>query len=58
MKFKFANIATDQKILEIARKEAFEIIKEDPDLMKPEHFCLREELVKRYSDSVDLAKVS
>jgi ATP-dependent DNA helicase RecG len=58
MKFKFANIATDQKILEIARKEAFEIIKEDPDLMKPEHFCLREELVKRYSNSVDLAKVS
>jgi ATP-dependent DNA helicase RecG len=58
MKFKFANIATDQKILEIARKEAFEIIKEDPDLMKPEHFCLREELLKRYSNSVDLAKVS
>jgi ATP-dependent DNA helicase RecG len=58
IKFKFANIATDQKLLELARKEAFEIIKGDPDLLKPEHSCLRKEFIKRYSDTVDLAKIS
>ncbi len=58
IKFKFANIATDQKILEIARAEAFEIIKEDPELLKPEHSTLRKEFLKRYSDRVNLAKVS
>ncbi len=58
IKFKFADISTDQKLLELARAEAFEIIKEDPELEKPEHFKLRKEFLKRYSDRVNLAKVS
>ncbi len=58
IKFKFANIATDQKLLELARKEAFELIKEDPNLSKPEHSGLRKEFLKRYSESVNLAKIS
>ncbi len=58
IRFKFADLATDQKLLELARAEAFEIIKEDPNLTKPEHLKLRKEFLKRYSDRVDLAKVS
>ncbi|MDW8109422.1 MAG: ATP-dependent DNA helicase RecG [Candidatus Kryptonium sp.] len=58
IKFKFADISKDKNLLEIARSEAFEIIKEDPNLLKPEHFILRKQFLKLYSDSVDLAKVS
>lgn len=58
IKFKFADISKDKELLELARSEAFAIIKEDPDLSKPEHSKLRKEFLKRYSDSVNLAKVS
>lgn len=58
IKFKFADISKDRELLELARSEAFAIIKEDPDLSKPEHSKLRKEFLKRYSDSVNLAKVS
>lgn len=58
VKFKFADISTDKELLEMARREAFEIIKQDPDLSKPEHAGLRKEFLKRYSDEVNLAKIS
>ncbi|MFN3134379.1 MAG: ATP-dependent DNA helicase RecG, partial [Candidatus Kryptonium sp.] len=58
VKFKFADISTDKELLEMARQEAFEIIKQDPNLSKPEHAGLRKEFLKRYSDEVNLAKIS
>lgn len=58
IKFKFADISKDEELLELARSEAFEIIREDPNLLKPEHSKLRKEFLKRYSESVNLAKVS
>ncbi|CUS81771.1 ATP-dependent DNA helicase RecG [Candidatus Kryptonium thompsonii] len=58
IKFKFADIAADKEILEIARQEAFELIKQDPNLSKPEHAGLKKEFLKRYSDEVNLAKIS
>lgn len=39
-KFKFANIITDQDLLREVRKDAFAIIREDPDLQKPENAFL------------------
>lgn len=37
LNFKIANLATDQKILDAARKAAQQLIKDDPDLKKPEN---------------------
>lgn len=37
LNFKIANLATDQKILDAARKAAQQLIQEDPDLQKPEN---------------------
>jgi ATP-dependent DNA helicase RecG len=39
--FKFASLVRDQKILEQARQDAFELLKEDPELKKEENLNLR-----------------
>ncbi len=58
VKFKFADISIDKDLLEIARREAFELIKQDPNLSKPENAPLKKEFLKRYSEEVNLAKIS
>lgn len=42
MKFSIANLVKDLNILEIARKEAFNILKEDPGLINPRNKMLRD----------------
>ncbi len=44
--FKMANLVRDFDILKQARKVAFEILQNDPQLKKPENRAIREELLK------------
>lgn len=53
-----ANLLRDVKILEAARKEAFEIIANDPAMERPEHRLLRYAMERKWRDKLELATVS
>ena len=55
---KVANILRDAKILEAARKEAFELIMKDPAMERPEHRLLLQAMERRWKDKLELATVS
>ena len=55
--FKIADLIKDKDLLLKAKKDAFELIEEDPNLIKFENRYLRENLLKRFSDKVELARV-
>ena len=55
--FRVANIARDLRILEDARKEAFEVIEKDPDLTDPSHRYMKEVLRERWKGRLELASV-
>lgn len=54
---RFGNIVQDMEIMELARKEAFELIHTDPNLNFPEHRLLKENLYRRFIGKVDLIHV-
>jgi len=56
--FRIANIARDTAILSEARKAAFEMLKDDPNLEKNEHEKIRELLFSRWNNKINLADVS
>jgi ATP-dependent DNA helicase RecG len=56
--FRVANILRDGRILEEARKEAFSLIENDPELAKPEHAGLKPELLRRWGGRLELAGVA
>ncbi len=49
--FKIANLTKDQRILELARNIAQEVIQQDPMLAKPEHLLLSKEVEKEIKRS-------
>lgn len=55
---KVANILRDAKVLEIARREAFELVMNDPLLSLPGHKLLRNAIERRWKDKLKLATVS
>lgn len=55
---KIANIIDDYELLIMARKNAFELVAEDPALTKPEHRNIRQVLLARFGDSLGLADVA
>jgi ATP-dependent DNA helicase RecG len=55
--FRIANLMRDAKILADARKEAFRIIEEDPELEKEEHQLLRYMLEMFWKDKLEFARV-
>jgi ATP-dependent DNA helicase RecG len=55
---KIANIIDDYELLIMARKNAFELITEDPSLTKPEHKNLRQALLTKFGESLGLADVA
>jgi len=54
--FRFASLLRDTKILEEARNEAFNIVKEDPTLAN--YPRLYKEVLKRWGESLELAGIS
>ncbi|KPJ57164.1 MAG: ATP-dependent DNA helicase RecG [Deltaproteobacteria bacterium DG_8] len=55
--FRVANIVRDVKILNEARKEAFQLIEEDPRLSLPEHSATKMVLKERWKGRLELASI-
>jgi len=54
---RFSDILADKKILQKARKRAFEIISNDPQLLNPENKCVRERYLEKYKEKDKLGDV-
>jgi len=55
---KIANIIDDYDLLVMARKNAFELVRCDPTLNRPEHKNIRRALLAKFGDSLGLADVA
>ncbi len=55
--FRVAHIIRDTPILIEARKEAFRLIQEDPELAQPSHAGLKDILIKRWKGRMELAAI-
>jgi ATP-dependent DNA helicase RecG len=55
--FRVAHIIRDTPILIEARKEAFRLIQEDPELVHPSHAGVRDILTKRWKGRMELAAI-
>ncbi|MGD0785546.1 MAG: ATP-dependent DNA helicase RecG [Sedimentisphaerales bacterium] len=56
--FKIANIIDDFDLLQMARKDAFELVEKDPMLTSVMHKNIRAELVRKFSGSLTLVDVA
>ena len=55
---KIANIIDDYELLVMARKNAFELVRQDPMLTENEHKNIRRALLAKFGDSLGLADVA
>lgn len=55
---KFTDLVKDQRIIQIARDDAFKLITKDPQLRLPEHLQLKKYFQQRYSEKFKLLKIS
>lgn len=55
---KIADLSKDAAILTLARKIAFRILENDPQLSLPQHLCIYEQLLALQKDKKDWARVS
>ncbi|MBN1804863.1 MAG: ATP-dependent DNA helicase RecG [Sedimentisphaerales bacterium] len=55
---KIANIIDDFDLMVMARKNAFELVRQDPMLTKAEHKNIRQALLAKFGDSLGLADVA
>jgi ATP-dependent DNA helicase RecG len=55
---KIANIIDDYELLVMARKNAFELVSQDPMLKKTEHSNIRQALLVKFGDTLGLADVA
>ncbi|MBW2039171.1 MAG: ATP-dependent DNA helicase RecG [Deltaproteobacteria bacterium] len=55
--FRVANLIRDVRLLQQARREAFALIDQDPQLSKEEHLHLREILREKWQEKLELATV-
>ena len=56
--FKIANMISDGSIIRDARKAAFEIIENDPDLQESRHRLLQEIFYQEYEDHLEMIALS
>lgn len=56
--FRLAHLVRDGHLLNAARRRAFQIIEEDPDLEREEHQILRKILAQRWSGRLELGSIS
>lgn len=57
MKFKVAELPRDLRLLLLARREAFRLIKEDPTLDSPRYRWLKELVFQKWGEKLDLATI-
>ena len=55
--FRVAHIIRDTPILIEARKEAFRLIQEDPEMVHPSHAGVKDILIKRWKGKMELASI-
>jgi len=55
---KIASIIDDMELLQLARKDAFELVEKDPMLKSENHKNIRAELVRKFSGSLTLVDVA
>jgi len=55
--FRVANILRDGSILEQARQAAFDLLESDPGFSAPGHSALRNELLRRWGQRLELAAI-
>ncbi|HPM42384.1 MAG TPA: helicase-related protein, partial [Candidatus Omnitrophota bacterium] len=55
---RFGNILKDFDIMEMARKEAFQVVARDPDLQEDHHRLLHAALMSRFKERIGLAGVA
>jgi ATP-dependent DNA helicase RecG len=55
--FRVAHIIRDTPILIEARKEAFRLVEEDPELVRPSHAGLKDVLINRWKGRMELATI-
>ncbi len=55
--FRVAQLIRDTPILIEARKEAFRLIQEDPELVRPSHSGVKDVLIKRWKGRMELATI-
>ncbi|MDY6820935.1 MAG: ATP-dependent DNA helicase RecG [Deferribacterota bacterium] len=55
--FKFSNIVRDLLILNRARKDALDILEDDPQLEKKENFIIKNTLLNRWSKKLELINI-
>ncbi len=56
--FKLANPIRDQKILQQARTDAFNLVNSDPSFNMPEHETLKNIIISKYADKIKLMNIS
>ena len=54
---RFGDLLHDFELLEMARSDAIEIVAGDAGLKKPEHLALRQAVLARYGQTLDLAAI-
>lgn len=54
---RFGNVVNDMEIMELAHREAFSLIDNDPELKNYENRFIKEGLYKRFKSSLNLARV-
>jgi ATP-dependent DNA helicase RecG len=54
---RFADPVADRELLQLARKDAFELVAQDAGLQRPEHALLRQAVLQRYGETLELAEV-
>ncbi len=54
---RFGNIISDMEIMEIARKEAFRLVEDDPEIKKHENRFIRDNTYKRFKGRLNLARI-
>jgi len=56
--FKMANLATDGKILALARNAAEDVLDQDPFLQKKEHYLLKQKLMEDTRNGISWSRIS
>lgn len=56
--FRVVDIIRDEKVLVMARQDAFAVVEGDPRLERPEHRALKAVLLHRWSGRLELAKIA